>query len=116
MKGQRFLARLSFAAAGLQAAWRCEASFRTQVRMGLAVGATLLVTRPPAVWVAIVTLAIGLVLAVEAVNAALEALADTLHPGFSRGIGRAKDLAAAAVLITSITAIAIAGAAVCAAL
>jgi diacylglycerol kinase len=38
-------------------------------------------------------------LAAEAMNAALEELADALHPKRSPGVGKAKDLAAAAVLV-----------------
>ena len=48
--------------------------------------------------------AIGLVLAAEAMNTAVEVLADTLAPDFNPGIGRAKDVAAGAVLILAVTA------------
>lgn len=47
----------------------------------------------------VVCLAIGLVLALEAVNSAIEALADHVSPEFAPLIGRAKDLGAAAVLL-----------------
>lgn len=49
-------------------------------------------------------LAIGLVLAAEAMNTAIETLADAVSPEFNAGVGRAKDVAAAAVLILAITA------------
>ena len=49
-------------------------------------------------------LAIGLVLAAEAMNSAVEALADAVSPEFNAGVGRAKDMAAAAVLILAIAA------------
>jgi diacylglycerol kinase (ATP) len=49
-------------------------------------------------------LAIGLVLAAEAMNSAVEALADAVSPEFNEGVRRAKDVAAAAVLILAITA------------
>jgi diacylglycerol kinase len=51
-------------------------------------------------WIAIV-LCIGLVFASEALNSAVEELADALHPDAHPGIGRAKDLAAAGVLISA---------------
>ncbi|MEM7412654.1 MAG: diacylglycerol kinase family protein [Myxococcota bacterium] len=54
-------------------------------------------------------LAIGLVWVAEAFNTALEALADVLHPGHHDGVGRAKDLAAGAVLLAAFTSVAIAG-------
>ncbi|MHB1214529.1 MAG: diacylglycerol kinase family protein [Thiobacillus sp.] len=51
-------------------------------------------------WVG-VTAAIVLVWSVEAFNTAIEQLADALHPAWHPGIGRAKDMAAAAVLIAA---------------
>jgi diacylglycerol kinase len=49
-----------------------------------------------------ITAAIVLVLSTECFNTALEQLADTLHPERHPGIGRAKDMAAAAVLIAAL--------------
>jgi diacylglycerol kinase len=43
-------------------------------------------------------------MAAELLNTSLEALADTLHPQRAEGIGRAKDAAAGAVLVTAILA------------
>ncbi len=48
---------------------------------------------------AVIALAIGLVLALEAMNSAVEALADHVSPGFAPLIGRAKDVAAGGVLL-----------------
>jgi diacylglycerol kinase (ATP) len=45
--------------------------------------------------------AIVLVWSAEAFNTALELLADVLHPAWHPGIGRAKDVAAGAVLIAA---------------
>jgi diacylglycerol kinase len=52
-------------------------------------------------WVGVVV-AITLVLSAEAFNTALEQLADAVHPELHPGVGRAKDVAAAAVLITAL--------------
>lgn len=52
----------------------------------------------------ILVVAIGLVWLAEAFNTALESLADAVHPGHSTQIGRAKDVAAAAVLISALIA------------
>ena len=49
-----------------------------------------------------VSIAIALVWSAEAFNTALEQLADVLHPARHAGIGRAKDVAAAAVLIAAL--------------
>lgn len=46
--------------------------------------------------------AIVLVWSAEAFNTALEKLADALHPAPHPGVGRAKDVAAAAVLIAAV--------------
>lgn len=52
-------------------------------------------------WVGVVV-AITLVLCAEAFNTALEQLADAVHPEHHPGVGRAKDAAAAAVLLTAL--------------
>lgn len=54
-------------------------------------------------WIAI-TFAIGMVLAAEAVNSSIEALADLVSPGYNEAIKRTKDLAAGAVLILALAA------------
>lgn len=51
-----------------------------------------------------ITVAIGMVLAAEAVNSSIETLADLVSPGYNEAIKRTKDLAAGAVLIISIVA------------
>lgn len=53
------------------------------------------------------TLAIGLVLAVEGLNTAVEKVADFIHPEFHEKIGFIKDIAAGAVFFAAMTAIAI---------
>lgn len=54
-------------------------------------------------WVAVV-FAIGMVLAAEAVNSAVEALADRVTEEYDEAIKRTKDLASGAVLILAIAA------------
>jgi len=54
-------------------------------------------------WI-VITFAIGLVLAAEAINSSIEALADLVSPEYNEAIKRTKDLAAGAVLILAITA------------
>lgn len=54
-------------------------------------------------WIA-VTFAIGTVLAAEAVNSSIEAIADLVSPGYNEAIKHTKDLAAGAVLILAISA------------
>lgn len=61
----------------------------------------------PLEW-ALVAFAIGLVLSAEALNTAVESLADAAVPERHPLVGTAKDLGAAAVLIAALTAVAIA--------
>ena len=56
-----------------------------------------------------IALAIGMVLAAEAFNTALEDLADAVHPGKHPLVGKAKDAAAAGVLIAAIAAAVLGG-------
>lgn len=53
------------------------------------------------------TLAIGLVLAIEGLNTAVEKVADFIHPEFHEKIGFIKDIAAGAVFFAAMTAITI---------
>ena len=52
-------------------------------------------------------LALGLVLAVEGINTAVEKVADFIHPEYHEKIGFIKDIAAGAVFFAAMTAIAI---------
>lgn len=58
-------------------------------------------------WIAVV-IAIGMVMAAEAFNTAIEYLADFVSPGHNEYIGKAKDIAAGAVLILAVCAVVIA--------
>lgn len=108
MKGQGLLRRLGFAANGLRTALTRERSLRAQALATSGVLLVLVLTRPPALWWAIGLLAIGLVLVAELVNTALETLADHLHPEHHPEIRVVKDIAAAAVLLASLVALAVA--------
>lgn len=64
-------------------------------------------------WLAVL-LCIGLVLAMEAMNSALEVLANEVSEERRPRIRQAKDMAAGAVLIAAITSLAVAGVILCA--
>lgn len=106
-KNQPFQARLVYALAGIKAVWHREASFRTQVGFAAAAAAVVAVLRPGWLWTALIAACVGLVLAFELMNSALEYLIDKVHPEIAPEIKRAKDAAAAAVLVASITALAV---------
>ena len=67
--------------------------------LACAAGAYFGLGRAEWLWISV---AIALVWSAEAFNTALELLADVLHPARHAGIGRAKDVAAAAVLIAAL--------------
>jgi diacylglycerol kinase (ATP) len=109
-KNLPFSRRIRFALSGLRAAFRSESSFRTQVTCASGALALLLLLRPKPVWWALVFLVVAAVLAAELLNTALEAALDRLHPEQHPLIGRAKDCAAAAVLVLSLASLVIAAA------
>jgi undecaprenol kinase len=102
MKSQPFLARMGFALAGIRTVYRREQSFRIQCLLGLVAAAVTAALRPGWTWAALIALAMGLVLALELINGALEYLIDRLHPEIHEEIKHAKDAAAGAVLLASI--------------
>ena len=102
MKNGSFLARLGHAWAGICLVWRREKTFRTHALIASAGLCTAAVLRVGPVWWALVILCIAIVVAMEAMNAALEYLADRLHPELHEEIRCAKDAAAGAVLLASI--------------
>jgi diacylglycerol kinase len=104
MKARGFGYRLRCALRGLREAFALEASFRTQLLAALFAIAALLWLRPPLVWVALMAVLIGMVLAAELVNTALERALDGLHPGEAEFVRIAKDCAAGAALVLSATA------------
>jgi diacylglycerol kinase (ATP) len=73
--------------------------------VALAVMALLIAFRPSAIWWALLLMNCGLVLAAELFNTALEQALDHLHPEIHPAIKIAKDCAAGAVLIFSLSAV-----------
>ena len=108
VKGQSLRRRMGFALNGLQLTFRRERSFRTQLLGALAVLVLLVVTRPAPLWWAVLILTAGFVLVTELLNSALETLIDHLHPEQHPEIGAVKDMAAGAVLVSSLIAVAVA--------
>ncbi|MBC7607955.1 MAG: diacylglycerol kinase, partial [Polaromonas sp.] len=103
MKNQSFRRRVGFALQGVRSAWRGEASFRQQVFLALGVLAILMWRQPEMIWWALLLMNCGLVLAAELFNTALENALDHLNPERHPAIEVAKDCAAGAVLVLSLT-------------
>ncbi len=100
----RWIKSFVFAWRGIRSVCATELNFRIHlcitgiiVALGFAFGVSL------AQWAALI-LATGLVLTAEALNTAVEYLADALHPEENQKIALAKDAAAAGVLIAAIAA------------
>ena len=109
-KNQSFLTRLRFACAGFAHGVRAEYSLRFQLFALSLVLITLVVLRPEPAWWALVILASAGVISAELFNTAIEHLADHLHPEVHPSIRIVKDCAAAAVLVASFAALAVAAA------
>jgi len=107
-KNQSFFARVRFAGAGFAQGVRAEHSLRFQVIAFGVVLIALFVLRPEPAWWALVILAGGAVISAELFNTAIEHLADHLHPQVHPSIRMVKDCAAAAVLVASLAALAVA--------
>lgn len=97
---RRLLAATGYSLAGLRAAWRHEAAFRQEVVLAL-------VLAPLAFWLGETSLQrlllLGsclLVLIVELLNSAIEAVVDRIGPELHELSGRAKDLGSAAVFLS----------------
>lgn len=110
MKNRPFPERLRFALAGIAYAFRAENSFRTHTLAAVAAFIALAWLRPAPMWWALVALTVAAVFAAELFNTALEQLADRLHPEQHPQIKAAKDCGAAAVLMCSVAALAVAAA------
>lgn len=105
MKGQGWWARLGYAWGGLRTAWGREKSLRTHALATTCVFIALMLTHAPPMWWAVMAVTVGLVVATELINTAIEALADHLHPQRHTAIQVTKDVAAAAVLVSSVVAL-----------
>ncbi len=101
--------RRSFAFAGKGIGWVFQSEPNFRIHLGVAVlvivaGALL---RLSTVEWALVSLSIGIVLAAESLNTAVELLADAVHPDRHELIGKAKDVSAGAVLWSAIASAAV---------
>lgn len=99
---KQFSQAFGYALNGLKLAWIEGMNFKIQVVCAFLAGALGLFLHISALEFCIVILAISSVLAAEAFNTALEELCDKFQPTHDPHIAKIKDLAAAAVLLTSV--------------
>ena len=102
LKNRPLHARVMVALHGIAAAFRRERSFRTQVGFATAAVVALIILRPALIWWAVVAMSCALVLGLELMNSALEALVDHLSPDEHPDVRLVKDMAAGGVLLASI--------------
>jgi diacylglycerol kinase (ATP) len=103
----RVLRSFGFAFAGIRYLVRTQPNVWVHLTVALlviALSAALGVQRAE---LAALVLAIGLVLAAEATNTSIEVVVDLVSPDYDPRAGRAKDLAAGAVLLATLAAIAV---------
>lgn len=93
-----------FAGAGLRYLIHTQPNFWVHGLAAVVVVLLILVLAIPVAEAGVLILAIGLVLALEAVNSAIEAIVDLISPDYHPVAKVAKDAAAAGVLIAAIVA------------
>lgn len=96
---QRLWRATGYSWAGLKAAWRYEAAFRQELFVGVPAIALALWFAPGRWQMLVLIGSVLLVLVVELLNSAIEALADAISPDAHPLLGRAKDLGSAAVMV-----------------
>jgi diacylglycerol kinase (ATP) len=104
------LISFQYAWAGIRYAFQTQRNFRIHVFVGAFAVSLGIFLGLPAVEMAVITLTIGAVLAMELLNTALESVVDlTVKQNYHELAKIAKDCAAAAVLISALVAVGVAG-------
>jgi diacylglycerol kinase (ATP) len=109
---KRLLRASTYSAQGIRAAWKHEASFRQEVIVCAVLSVASFWLAPSLVFWVLMNASLLLVLCVETINSAIEALADAISTETHPLIGRAKDLGSAAVLFSLLVGLLIWGAAI----
>lgn len=96
----RIIAATGYSLQGLQAAWKGEAAFRQEVFLALVATVIAIVLPVSTLERILMIFAVSLVLIVELLNSAIEAVVDRFGGEIHELSGRAKDVGSAAVLVT----------------
>src|SRR5579872_7391957 len=103
----KFIRGFGYAFKGLAHAAKTQLNFRVHLVcavIAVLLGYILHISTAEWLWI---TLCIGMVLLTELINTAIELLVDLVSPEYNEKAGRVKDMCAAAVLITAVTALVI---------
>jgi diacylglycerol kinase (ATP) len=103
----RMLNALRYSSAGLAAAWKNEAAFREEILLAIVTLPLALYLGKTGVDRALMIASILLILIVEILNSAVEAVVDKASPERNELAKRAKDMGSAAVLLSLINAAAV---------
>ncbi len=103
----RLLRATGYSLAGLRAAFRYEAAFRQELALALVLVPLAFVVGRSAIEVALLIATLLLVLVVELLNSAIEALVDRVGLEENELSGRVKDTSSAAVMISLFLVIAV---------
>ena len=101
---KKYIHKFQYAFAGLFDGIAKDASIRLQVVLGLGVIVVRLFLPLNVIEWSILLLLIGIIIALEFINSSLETIVDMVSPHYSEGAKKAKDYAAAAVLVMSMIA------------
>lgn len=96
----RIIAASSYSLAGLKSCYKNEAAFRQELILFVLLLPVLILLPFPAVFKALLFSVNCLVLIVELLNSAIEALVDLVSPDYHVLAGRAKDMGSGAVLLS----------------
>lgn len=105
MKNQSIWKKLKFAFNGIIYATRNEHNMQRHIISTLIVICLFYYLEISILWWALIILCIGLIIAAELLNSAIEDLIDYLHPEIHEKVGNVKDMLAGMVLVLSITAL-----------
>ncbi len=103
----KFIRGFGFAFKGIWHACKTQLNFRVHLvcaTIAIALGFFLKISAAEWLWI---ILSIGMVLLTEIINTAIELLVDLVSPGYNEKAGHVKDMCAAAVLVTAVTALVI---------
>ena len=97
---KRLLPATAYSLNGIRAAWKHEAAFRQEVMLGAVLALSSIWLAPSLTLWILMNISLLLVLCMEIVNSAIEALADAITTDHHPLLGRAKDLGSAAVMLS----------------
>lgn len=106
---RQMLQAFRYSMQGLKAAWRYESSFRLESYLFLVLAPIALWLGAGAIEKALMVGSLLLVLLVELLNGAIEAIVDKTTPEFNELAGRSKDMGSAAVFLCMVNVIVVWG-------